>query len=664
VTSAHPWLQFWQATFIKYAEPGRARDLLRQVQDSLAGPDHATAQLLCLAGIIETHYLEWQDFSELPSLVRAMADRLRPELVGALDVQSDLVIHSRLVLGLMHCQPDLGPLAQGLKRTLRALPRCDSAVERLAAANVALNHFNWLDRTYMADSLIDEVDAIAMDPAMPPRLCVLWHCNVAIRRFLTHRLDEASARVALARDLASRHSLDQLVFVFQHADVNALLARGELEAARALIDRMHHSLQQHRKLDTAFLSLLEVNWACSAGDFEAAVHHAREALDVGEEHGLPVIWRAQFEATLANAHAGAGDFDAADQWYECAIHSAQGADIDTYEEHRLFTRAYGDFKGGRDSEGLKALKSALERNKARHGVAVLRHLPGAAALLADRALCHDVQVAYVHQWIERQRLSPPDLNNGQWPWPIALHALGNLALHRRGVPVVERGKAQLKPQALLALLLGAGRTGLARNRVTAQLWSDDEVTSPVKALEITVHRLRKWLGDDDAIVMHGNSIALDDNLVWSDVRALDRIYEWLDSEAARGAPTAELQRMTQHLLRMYRGPFCNGIDYPAINLIRDRCRRRFAGAADRLGLLLEARGELLSADALYTRALEVEPVAEVLYCGLMRVASARDDRASASSAYARCKQVLSVMLGMRPSVETERLAVELNMSGA
>ena len=58
---------------------------------------------------------------------------------------------------------------------------------------------------------------------------------------------------------------------------------------------------------------------------------------------------------------------------------------------------------------------------------------------------------------------------------------------------------------------------------------------------------------------------------------------------------------------------------------------------------------------LYQRGLELDSLAEPLYRRLMVCHQQRGDRAEAINVYRRCRDSLSIVLGVRPSTETENL---------
>jgi DNA-binding SARP family transcriptional activator len=74
-----------------------------------------------------------------------------------------------------------------------------------------------------------------------------------------------------------------------------------------------------------------------------------------------------------------------------------------------------------------------------------------------------------------------------------------------------------------------------------------------------------------------------------------------------------------------------------------------------IGQKLERASDHPNAIEVYRRALEADNLAESLYRGLMRALAATGDRAEAMNAFRRCRELLSIVLGVKPSAETERL---------
>ena len=88
---------------------------------------------------------------------------------------------------------------------------------------------------------------------------------------------------------------------------------------------------------------------------------------------------------------------------------------------------------------------------------------------------------------------------------------------------------------------------------------------------------------------------------------------------------------------------------------RDALRARFVRTLTHLGEALEQQGAWTEAAELYRRALEADNLAEPLYRGLMRSLMAMGEEAEALNVFRRCRELLSIVLGMTPAPATERL---------
>ena len=109
----------------------------------------------------------------------------------------------------------------------------------------------------------------------------------------------------------------------------------------------------------------------------------------------------------------------------------------------------------------------------------------------------------------------------------------------------------------------------------------------------------------------------------------------------------------------YPGPLLGAEESPWIAKPRDALRARFVRTLSRLGEQLERQHDFATAIDLYRRGLEVDNLAEPLYRGLMRALAATGDHAEALNAFRRCRDLLSIVLSIKPSAETERLYREI-----
>jgi DNA-binding SARP family transcriptional activator len=88
---------------------------------------------------------------------------------------------------------------------------------------------------------------------------------------------------------------------------------------------------------------------------------------------------------------------------------------------------------------------------------------------------------------------------------------------------------------------------------------------------------------------------------------------------------------------------------------RDRLRAKFLRLTLLTGQALEAQGRWARAADLYRRFLEIDNVQEEPYRRLMLCLREVGETAQAIEVYRRCREMLSMILGVSPSPETTAL---------
>jgi DNA-binding SARP family transcriptional activator len=119
---------------------------------------------------------------------------------------------------------------------------------------------------------------------------------------------------------------------------------------------------------------------------------------------------------------------------------------------------------------------------------------------------------------------------------------------------------------------------------------------------------------------------------------------------------SDLEAVAERIRELSRGAFlANEREQPWLLPLRDRLKARVTRVVLSLGQGLEQAGKAEAAIELYRRALEQDNLAEELYRRVITCHAKLGQRAEAMAAYRRCRELLSIVLGIQPSAETERL---------
>jgi DNA-binding SARP family transcriptional activator len=147
--------------------------------------------------------------------------------------------------------------------------------------------------------------------------------------------------------------------------------------------------------------------------------------------------------------------------------------------------------------------------------------------------------------------------------------------------------------------------------------------------------------------------------VWTDVWALEVAFDAANPGSQNEGAAVSAERAAQGVLAAYRGPLLGVDENTWIAKPRDALRARFVRTLMRLGEQLEAGKDWERAIDVYRRGLEADNLAESFYRGLMRAFAATGDQAEALNAFRRCRELLSIVLGVKPSPETDHLYREI-----
>lgn len=164
--------------------------------------------------------------------------------------------------------------------------------------------------------------------------------------------------------------------------------------------------------------------------------------------------------------------------------------------------------------------------------------------------------------------------------------------------------------ALLKAIIAAGAQQVSSATLAEWLWPDADGDMAASNLKVSLHRLRKLLGHDEAVLLHDSKVSLNEHLCWLDVRGFEvATGDTSDNDHIANQNESRLQGDP---LAMYKGHFLPQDDFHWVLAPRERLRSKFQRAALAIGKRHEKAKEYDVAIALYERYLEVDPAAESL----------------------------------------------------
>jgi len=221
---------------------------------------------------------------------------------------------------------------------------------------------------------------------------------------------------------------------------------------------------------------------------------------------------------------------------------------------------------------------------------------------------------------------------------------------------------------LLKVLLALGGDNVRADQLADALWPNAEADYAYKSFTATLHRLRRMLDEDDALLLRDGRLSLSKSLVWADTWALERLFDDFDA-AMRGIEAKDAdalrRKFTDRVLALYRGPFLpDESEQPSYIACREQARARMLRFATGVARGWEQVGAPDAAADVYLRLIDADELCEPLYRNLMQCFQRNGAVIDALTTYERLRTILATRLKTMPSPETQSLYAALKSSRA
>jgi ATP/maltotriose-dependent transcriptional regulator MalT/DNA-binding SARP family transcriptional activator len=669
VQQQNPWTLYWVAVARMHASPRESRILHEQAFDlfrAQAEPD-VMGQLLTCSGAMDAILYELDDFTLLDRWIATM-DELLKQHPETLSHPAALRLATSLLTSMVLRQPHHPDLERWVEYAQRAsLEQDDPDLRMLVQPRVAMAII-WGGHYPKAWAVIEGMRRLSARHEVSPFALNMLKWVEVMYFMLTAQHDECLKAVQEGLEIERATGVNIASHQLLAFGAGGALTCGDLDTAKLLLDQFTNLSRPPARCDLCLYHLFSTWHAMLSHDNLRSFQHQKQALRAAVEVGCQYF---EVLCRLATAHV----------LYESGERSNALAQFQQiYDLGRVMKNRLLDFTGlmgyaqialddrRRRRSGLWALRQALVVGKPRNYATFTLWRPDALARLMSRALEERIETDYAIAIIRRCGLTLDAERFGlsRWPWRFKVYTLGEFRLLRDDAPVVPSGKAQKRPLDLLKVLIAEGGRQVSEIRITEALWPRIDGDSAHRSFTSTLHRLRKLLGEDHALVLSEGKLSLDGRFVWTDTWAFEQLGTQID-QSLRGTreriDSSKASTLAERLLDLYKGPLLSTeSDETWSRALRQRLRNRFVRAAGDIARFWQQAGETERAADYLQRTLEVDDLAEGTYRQLMQYLSALGRRAEAVELYARCRSNLSARLGVEPSVETRQIYDKLLQS--
>lgn len=648
------WALYWFGLSRMHDSSILARDYLIRANRCFSRDEEIIGRLLSAAAIIRSYHFEYNTFEAMDTWIEQIEEGLEvvPEFRSPAD---ELSVHTAVLLVVTYRLPAHVMRRTSLKRVADLLLEPIDVNQRISAAFVLLLAHTTAHENKPALQLIDRIAPLMDDASLSALNRAYWWMLVG---YFQHRNgDRGKTEVALNRadQIASENGLPQPKFLSRCFRAQHCCSWSDITGAIRALDGLDQCLSEAKPMATAQYHKQRFFLEMARGDAAAAEWHARCGVTAAGRLGSPyfdVAWMSQGAAALAMNGACAE----ATQWLDAAWRLSGGGFLETYRPMILASKAYVALRLGKKDEGRTLLRELFAMAADADAFSYVGTVPVLKDVVLTEALAAGICVPLVQSLIRKYKVVPARSDLDDWPWPVRVYTLGAFLIQVNGQCVQYSRKTPRKVLLLLKALIAMGGKSVPQRRLVDALWPDEDGDAGVEALGTSLHRLRKLLGDAAAIEFTDGMLSIDRGRVWIDVWSMDDQIAGAGPALAGDPP----DHRTQRILSLYRGHFLDEeADAPWAISRRETVRARFLSYLLTTGKRLEAAGDLDSAVGLYRTGLAVDELAESLCRGLMRSLNASGQAAEALIVYWRLCRVLAEILGIKPSVETQRLFEEI-----
>jgi LuxR family maltose regulon positive regulatory protein len=650
-----PWLLYWKGVCLIPFSSAQSRACFEMAMRKFDASREAPGVFLSWAGMVESIIVPTENITPLDACISLLPRLL--EKYGGLpsgEVGDEVTCWMFRALSFRQYPRDAvdfwTPRALALVRTTT-----DKRLKFMLTLGILVS-FQIAKDTRKAERIFVSLREVLKQPDATPLMRLSVDVVEAVNYEVVGRYEQCLRVATEGLAFAENTGVHVVDAFFQGYVAGAARKIRDFKTTNLVLDRMAATLDTMKPLPLGMFHGLVADEALVRGDLPSAASHAKECLRLWKESGFTTHIPGALNL-LARVHH--------------ALHEDEEAFRLVAEARRIGSEIEHSF--GVWMSCLNQAYFCLRRNDntaamvpLREGLAIGREVGNFGALFAVadmfewisvKALQEGIEVDYVRELIRRNRLSPdpanPDLE--QWPWAVKVYTLGRFGLLVDDRPVEFGRKVQQKPLALLKALIALGGRGVPEAKLTEFLWPEADGDLAHKSFEVTLSRLRKLLGKEDALVLKEGHLSLSNRHCWVDVWAFERSLGQAD-RARKENNKMDSIPIFEKALSLYRGAFLPFEEMPWAVSTRERLRIRFLRLVVYLGRSCEETGQWEEAASCYGRGLEADELAEEFYRRLMVCHIRRGQEAEALSVYRRCRKTLSAVLGVNPSAETRSIA--------
>lgn len=660
VLESNPWLLYWMGVCRMPYAPAEAGNLFEGAFSRFRTQKDAAGVFLSWAGIAESIWFSFDDMSRLGRWINMLSLIIRKfRKFPSREIEAQVA--SVMLKALQTRRLDHPDFAVWEKRALSS----DDTNTRIYALVNIVNHYIFCGDIFKAGESMHSLRTLLKTPAESSLQRLTGKLQEVLLSVLNGNSESGVETAEEALQMADASGVHVLDFPLLGNGLVAAFNSGKRAAVRSLTARMPSHPDELRAWDKGFYHFLTAVERMAGGDHSRALEHAEKGLHYADQVQIPAscIWSRYTKALILYE---LGKYEQAERILEQGFRISLDAGSDLTRYEYFLIKSYFALHRGKEAACRKYLRQALKLGKEKGLISTFIPIREISTKLCMKALESGIETEYTREIIRKRKLLPedPPLHIENWPWQVKISTLGRFTLEVDEKPVWFSGKVQKKPLEMLKALIAFGGRDVGVEQIADALWPDSEGDKTRKTFEITLHRLRKLIANDNAVQVKDGRVSLDPRYCWVDAWAFEQMLESVElgvhsselKSQKRKYAVRNSQFEIEKVISLYNGHFLPADSRELWTMsMRERLRSKFLRLVTFQGSELMVAKQYEKALECFQQGLEIDDLAEEFYRQLMRCYHHLGQETEAVKVFNRCRAALSGAFGIEPSSKTEEI---------
>ncbi|MGD9187634.1 MAG: BTAD domain-containing putative transcriptional regulator [Desulfobacteraceae bacterium] len=659
IATGEPWLMMVRAEALKHIDANESHKLYENCAHIFQQKGNEKGRQLAAVGIQETALLESTKPKSMDRWLNEIAALKSPISEGSSVTFAEARLIKCLLVGLACRMPLHTELSSWEQRAQAALQRKSSPEAQAIILSGLLT----------LKCLCGDVSTLRLLTALGEKLddsngiSPSVYNNLIEKLMFSYFLDGLYDKCNASTQKRLPESCDETTFSFfaECTLCACALSTADFDRAKKCFSRMRRHLSRSKLFETLCFYYLNGWYATLRNKTCEASLYARLALHCSQRFGGP-FFNAVSRTLCALAQLTKGRTSSSKKHINKALDISRNIGAKQLEFSCGLIKAELLFKCNCKDQALEQLRSSLCLGRKQSYSNMFFWRPNKMAMLCGQALKADIETDYVKTLILKRGLFPEESDTTMecWPWPIKIYSLKKFDIVINGEPFVFTSRTRKTPILLLKALIAFGAKGVATVDLKDALWPEVSGDLSFNRFKISMYRLRKMLGREDAILVSSEHISLNPDICWVDIWPLEKILHdttkaWYEAHE-NPEKTVHAKMLTQKLSNRIKGGFLPE-DKEIWSIQRhEQIKHNYLFCLKKLCLHYEKSSDWAYAIKYYRKGLSIFPDSEYLYQRLIKCHAAAGDHSQAKKVYTLCKNRLSLIHGIRPSSKTQEIA--------